>query len=146
MPAVTLKSFARVSRRPPPYHMFETLGERFVYDTSTCRFYRVDEATHAFLNACRAAPADEVARTLVDQGRFPRDTVSSVAHEVDLLAQNGLFDAPDYSISPERFERELEQRYTKPWNKLELALAETCNLPVRTATAGPVGKSFPTRG
>lgn len=115
-------------KRPPAYHTFECLGERLVYDTSSCRFFSIDEPTHAFLDLCRTCSIDEAKKKLLTQGGFSSELIGSVAKEVAVMADHGLFDVPDYSISTELMERELRQRYESPWNKLELALAETCNL------------------
>jgi len=57
-----------------------------------------------------------------------KELIEEIGHEIELLAQHGLFDVPDYSLSEEELERQLEARYAAPWTKLELALAETCNL------------------
>lgn len=119
---------AMTNNHPPPYHAFECLGERFVYDTSSCRFFRIDEPTHRFLDLCRTCSIEEARNILLGQDVFAAEMVKSVSHEVSVMAEHGLFDVPDYSISAEQMERELRQRYATPWNRLELALAETCNL------------------
>jgi uncharacterized protein len=72
----------------------------------------------------------EAKELLVDSGATP-DTAENIAAEVAILSKHGLFDTPDYSISKEKLEKELSYRYNSSWNKLELALAETCNLACR---------------
>lgn len=139
MPSETLK------RKPPPYHTFECLGERFVYDTSSCRFYRIDKPTHQFLDLCRTCSIDEAKSTLLNRGDFSSEAVESVANEVAVMAEHGLFDVPDYSISPEHMERQLDQRYSASWNKLELALAETCNLACKYCYCGTC-RDMPNQG
>lgn len=113
---------------PSPYHTFECLGEMFVYDTSSCRFFHIDELTYQFLNLCRQHSIDEAKNILVGQGKYAPQNIESVAREVAIMAEHGLFDTPDYSISDDSLERQVQQRYQAPWNKLELALAESCNL------------------
>ncbi len=134
-----------MARRPPPYQVFESLGERFLYDTSSCRFCRIDEPTHQFLDICRSRSIAEATQALLGRGIFPATTVDSVAREVAIMRDHGLFDVPDRSISPEDFERQLEQRYTMAWNKLELALSETCNLACKYCYCGTC-RDMPNQG
>lgn len=132
--------------RPPPYHVFECMGERFLYDTSSCRFLRIDEPSRRFLDLCRARPISEAEKLLKAEGEFPPELIAGVAREVALLAEHGLLDAPDYSLAPGRMERELEHRYSTPWNKLELALAETCNLACTYCYCGTCRDIVPSQG
>lgn len=138
-------AIAVTDNRPPPYHAFECLGERFVYDTSTCRFYSIDELTHLFLDLCCTCSIDEAKRIFLDRDDFSSEAVESVANEVAIMAGHGLFDVPDYSISADRMELELRQRYATTWNKLELALAETCNLACKYCYCGTC-RDMPNQG
>ena len=115
-------------RRPPPYHTFECGKLHFVFDTSSCRFFRIDEITRQLLELCKTMPLAEAKETLLSRRHVLPEAVDAVAGEVSLMAQHGLFESPNYTVSPEEFERQLAQRYATAWNKLELALAETCNL------------------
>ena len=119
---------AIVKKEPLPYHLFEYLGEKFVYDTSSCQFFCIDEPMHQFLELCRTYSIDEAKSILQERGCFSPEIVKSVENEVTILSERNLFAVPDYSISTEQMERQLEQRYSTSWNKLELALSETCNL------------------
>lgn len=73
-------------------------------------------------------PLAEAKETLLSRRHVLPEAVDAIAGEVSLMAQHGLFESPNYMVSPDEFERQLEQRYASAWNKLELALAETCNL------------------
>lgn len=132
-------------RKAPPYHIFECLGERFIYDTSSCRFFHIDEPTYHFLDLCRAYSIEEAGSMLLNSNRFQSEVIESVANEVNILKKHGLFDVPDYSISAKSLERELEQRYSTPWNKLELALSETCNLACKYCYCGTC-RDMPNQG
>ncbi len=114
--------------KPPSYHLFECLGERFVYDTSSCRFFRIDEITHDFLSLCRTYAIDETKNVLRVWKGFPSEAVESAAREIAVMRERGLFKVPNYSVGAAEMERQIEQRYATAWNKLELALSETCNL------------------
>jgi len=112
----------------PPYHVFEHSGLNFLYDTKSCKFIFIDSPTRIFLESCLTHSVDEARRILLESQEIPEETLRSIAGEVSVLAQNGLFDRPDYSITQATFEKELARRYEAPWNKLELALSEGCNL------------------
>lgn len=126
---ITEKTSAKSNKAgPPPYHLFECQGLFFVYDTSNCRFFRIDEPTKQFLELCLTSSVAEAKKALLDRGELPADLVENIGREVSVLAKHGLFDIPNYSIGQKQFEQLLGQRYSTAWNKLELALAETCNL------------------
>lgn len=120
---------SKADESPPPYHTFQCLGENFLFDTTSRRYFHIDEITRRFLDVYHTCNSiEETSSILADEG-VPAGTISDIAGEVAVMANHGLFDTPDYSISPKQMEQELKQRYDKtPWNKLELALAETCNL------------------
>ncbi len=134
------------SQQPPPYHTFDCRGEQFVYVTSSRRFFRVDQPTRQFLDLCRTGSIENAAEQMRQSGFFPSEVVTSVACEVALLAEHGLFDAADHAIRTNRLERDLSQRYATPWNKLELALAETCNLACKYCYCGTCRDLVPNQG
>lgn len=136
-----------LANRPPPYHVFEWLGECFVYDTSSCRFMRIDSPTLHFLELCLTHSIEDSRNVLLTGREWTETMVESVAREVNVLAEHGLFDRPDYSISTSHLEKELTQRYdATPWNKLELALAETCNLACKYCYCGTCRNLLPNQG
>jgi len=119
---------AEIKMKVPPYHLFECLGEKFLYDTSSCQFFCVDEPIYHFLELCQVYPITRSLRIFKKEGLYSHDVADKVKDEVVILTKHGLLAEPDYSISTEQMERQLEQRYTASWNKLELALSESCNL------------------
>lgn len=114
--------------RPPPYHTFEAGGTYFLYDTTSCRFFRIDHATHVFLTHCLTGQPEDARQKLQQEYGYSAEEADTIDHEVSLLRQQGLLQIPDYSMSETQFEAQLTHRYETAWNKLELALAETCNL------------------
>lgn len=122
------QSQAKLTGQPPPFHVFEEAGVYFLYDTTSCRFFRIDEPTGVFLGLCLDHTPDEAARIMRDPKGYSPDEVATIAREVELLKQQGLLQAPNYSMSEKEFEAQLTHRYATAWNKLELALSETCNL------------------
>jgi uncharacterized protein len=142
-PASTSPSIARAH---PPYHLFEQAGLHFLYDTKARRFMTIDTATSLFLDRCRSQSVDEACKTLLETGEIPKETVTSIAEEVKVLAEHGLFEQPDYSIPESTFEEKLSERYETPWNKLELALSEGCNLACRYCYCGTCRDLLPSQG
>ncbi len=118
----------RTSPRVQPYKTLEYLDHNFVFDTTSGQFFKIDACTKDFLDLCLSQPIDNAKAQMLKAGNYSNDEIDSVATEIKILAEQGLFKIPDYSISPIQMERELKRRYTTPWNKLELALAESCNL------------------
>ena len=123
-------------KKPPPYHVLECLGEKFVYDTTSCRYLCIDDPTYQFLKLCIKNSIEETKQLLLERKTFTDNVIESVANEITILSANGLFDIPDYSINSTCMEKELQERYSTPWNKLELALAETCNLACKYCYCG----------
>lgn len=118
----------KMNNTPPPYKAFSHEGEYFVYDTSNCVFFHIDEPTYDFLNLCLEYQFECAKKKFVEFNKYDDVTCESVFREVELLGKNGLFNIPGYSITDEVFEKQLEERYNSAWNKLELSLSEGCNL------------------
>ena len=115
-------------QRVTPYHLFTKLGEPFVYVLSTSQFFHIDAPTYRLLDLCLIMPIEDAASQLASETQQSPEEIETIVSEVRFLAANGLFDVPDFSISDDEIERQLDRRYEGPWTKLELALAETCNL------------------
>ena len=85
---------------PPPYHLFICQGEHFVYDTSTARFYRIDALAYRLLEECLTCDLPEAKTRLIAQQAANPEAIEEVAREAAALGELGLFDTPDYRISP----------------------------------------------
>lgn len=128
MNSIVLEDIKKNVKTPPPYKTFSHKGECFVYDTSNCVFFHIDEPTREFLDLCLEYPMDEAKKRFLDLNRYNKSTCESVFNEVEIMGKNGLFTVPNYAISDDAFEKQLEERYNSAWNKLELSLSEGCNL------------------
>lgn len=111
-----------------PYRILEAKKELFLYVTSLHRFFRIDIPTAELLRLCSEHQFEEAKEIFTKQGKFSKNTISEVIIDVAQFAKQGLFKLPDYSISSSTMEKQLEQRYSSAWDKLELALSEACNL------------------
>lgn len=87
------------SGEAPPYHLFKVKDNCFLYDTSACRFYKIDDITYEFLELCLSCDIEEVAHRLKASRKHPEAAIDSVKSEILLLAQNGLFSSPDKQIN-----------------------------------------------
>jgi uncharacterized protein len=112
----------------PSYHLFEKCGEKFVYSLSLNKFFRVDAATYDLLRLALTEPLETAQNLLLERGLYTEQQLEDIVPEVEWLQAYGLGAVPSFSIPQEKVERELTQRYAVPWTKLELALAESCNL------------------
>lgn len=113
------------------YHLFEVMGVKFAYDTGSGRAFRIDDATHRFLELRRGLAADDAARQVAREGLCSEDGGLDLVSEWEWLEMNGFFRARGHRTPPEEAEAQIEQRFTRPRTKLELALAENCNLACR---------------
>ncbi|MCP4639996.1 MAG: SPASM domain-containing protein [bacterium] len=111
-----------------PFHLFRKFDEAFVYSLNANRFMHIDPVTYDFLAECLHSSIDDARRSLVGQEKHPLDAVEEVAEEARVLAAEGFFETPDFAVSAADSERVLEARNASPWKRLELALAEDCNL------------------
>jgi|GEM_PF-635559 len=111
-----------------PYHLFEKFGEKFVYDLTSSTFFHIDEPTYELLGLCLTEPLETAKTRLVNSGAYPREQFDEIAVDIERLRLRGLLGVPDYRVDDQEVERQLAQRYSGAWTKLELALAESCNL------------------
>lgn len=118
-------------RSLPPYHLFEKKGTFFLYDLTSGRFAQIDAPAYDLLACCLNTSLPGARAQLEVQGTYAPETLDEVELGVTLLAERGLFSVPEPPSSEETLERQLDERYDTPWTKLELALAETCNLNCR---------------
>lgn len=124
------KKIEYLENRPPPYHIYECLGEFFVYDTSTKALYNIDKITYYFLKKCLEGKSiSEVRDILISDCSAEKEEIDFIAAEVALLADNGLFDCPEYARNEEFIESWLNERYKNfKITSLTLAMTEACNL------------------
>jgi len=106
------------------YRLLDCAGEKLLYHVGSRRLLQIDEIAYAFLDLCSSLSPEAAKQRLLAEGPYSTEQVESVAHE----AEHGLFDVPDRSLTEESFERQLRGRYATSWNKLQLAVSESCNL------------------
>lgn len=112
----------------PPFFTFKHLGEFFVYDTYNCVFFHIDEPTKDFLDICIQMPFEDAKQAFLSSVKHSGEDKEGIIREVEIMAENGLFLAPNYNLSERSMEKQLKLRYESAWDKLELALSESCNL------------------
>jgi len=112
----------------PPYHLFEKLGECFVYDVMACRFFRIDEATYRTLGLGLVHGIENATSLMKESGEYTESEIDGISAEIESLRSCGFFTIPDFSSTLSDIAVELDSRDHAPRTKIELALAETCNL------------------
>ena len=117
-----------MNKSPLPYQVLTCLGEYFLYSTSLNQFFKIDYPTYVFFKLHLQYSFSETKRLLSEQKLFPANIVDEVSNDVSEIINKGILRIPKFSISDSEFKRQLDHRYTVPWNKLELALTEKCNL------------------
>ena len=120
----------------PPYHVFTKFGEHFVYLLSTAQFFHIDLPAFSLLTLCLEVPLEEAKQRLVQQSVCPPDEIDGAAPETEFLAAHGLFDVPDLALTAREVDRQLETWSRLPRRRLELCLADTCNLACKYCYCG----------
>ena len=123
-----------VDNRKAPFHIFEYDGKYFAYHFALGECVKISEAAFACL---RSWSCDGV----------PDGGGDELRQEFSALASIGFFEpyVPDIP-NEDQFERLLKARYSSSWTKLELALAETCNLACKYCYCGTCRDVVPNRG
>jgi len=111
----------------PPYHVFQCLDDYFVFDTSGCRFYQINELSYHFLKLLQNFPTNEVESMLISDG-YPEALVTETSKGILLIGDQGLFDVPDFTITDVQLEDWLaNMEGIRHWS-IDLMLTEKCNL------------------
>ena len=138
--AGTLKSTIK------PYHLFNVRGENFVFDTTGCRFYRINELTSDFLLLCLAHSVEEAKKILLQTDKYLPENVHATAREISQVGRNGLFLSPSNYISLREAQKGyLEYELSGTVQEIELLLAENCNLACKYCYCA-VSRDLPAKG
>lgn len=113
------------------YHLFESCGERFVFHVASRRFIRLSPLAYEYLELRQSVPHAVAIEALRGRNGHTEEDLSAVGREFSAVSGQDFFAGPDYRLTDEEVERQLARRYAVPWTRLELALAETCNLACR---------------
>ncbi len=110
-----------------PYHLFEVNGEFFVFDTTGCRFYQINEWTSRCLQSCLQNEKTDAKGKMLSEFPERKQEIEQIFFEISALGECGLFDLPE---SVRYSAKELEDEFSKTdfLYSVELMLAETCNL------------------
>jgi len=113
-----------------PYHIFTYRGGQYAFDIETSAVLKLDAPAHAAL-ALRltGAPPDAIAAQLSRD--YGETTAQTVLRELRWLEQRGLFRGPVRIYDDAENEAYIQQLVRMGTNKIELYLAEACNLRCR---------------
>lgn len=113
-----------------PYHIFTYRGSYYAFDIETSAVLKLDAPAHVAL-ALRltGAPPDEIVAQLSRD--YGEATAQTVLRELRWLEQRGLFRGPVRIYDDAENEAYIHQLVRMGTNKIELYLAEACNLRCR---------------
>ena len=114
----------------PPYHLFAYRNNYYVFDIETSAVLKLDAPAHAALTLrSTGVSPDEIVTQLSHE--YGETTVQTVLRELSWLEQRGLFRAPVRTYGDAENEAYIQQLTRMGTNKIELYLAEACNLRCR---------------
>lgn len=112
----------------PDVHLFARKGEHFAHDLSMGQFLRIDKAAYDLLSLNRSMGLHEAARTLARQHNQPAEVLGEVVRELELLKSRGHFGDSVNWLRAEEIESKLSTLQGRAQDKIELCMAESCNL------------------
>ena len=113
-----------------PYHQFQFRGNKYVFDIESSAVMRIDDAAYDALSLRRNGDSvdDNTSKLAAAYGQ---ETADAVLAELDWLEQNGLFRRPATTYDDAENEAYIQRLIRMSTNKIELSLAEACNLRCR---------------
>lgn len=111
-----------------PYHIFECLGQYFVYDISARRFYNIEKAMYELLALCLHHSLLDSIRIMSAEKKYSDITLEYLAETVLALSSKGLFDIPDVQTTTEELMDKIREFERYPLEHLDLFLTDSCNL------------------
>ncbi|MBN1262454.1 MAG: radical SAM protein [Anaerolineae bacterium] len=113
-----------------PYHLFAYRGNHYVFDIETSAVLKLDAPAYdALALRCSGTATETMAATLARD--YDETTARTVLSELHWLEQRGLFRAPVHTYDDTENEAYIQQLVRMGTNKIELYLAEACNLRCR---------------
>lgn len=117
------------STRVSPYHLFKVFDDCFIFDTTGCRFYKVDELTFDFLELRLKYTHKETVCRLQNRKKYSDIDIFNVAKEILFLEKYGLFTQVTTYIDLRHVKREMMHvNISGLLQDVQLMLAESCNL------------------
>jgi uncharacterized protein len=113
-----------------PYHLFEYRGTPYAFDIETNAVMKLDAPAYATLNLRRtgADPEEIQAQLAAEHGA---ETARTVLKELRWLERRGIFRGPVATYDDAENEAYIQHLTRMGTNKIELYLAEACNLRCR---------------
>lgn len=113
----------------PPYHLFRVFQDYFVFDTTGCRFYKIDELVFDFLFLIQTHPRNQIKKCLRSLNKYSEEDILNIVKEISFLRKHGLFDQINTYINLHHAKKEMKKiSISGMLQDAQLLLAETCNL------------------
>jgi uncharacterized protein len=111
----------------PPYHLFRYRGTPFAFDINTSHFLKVSEAAYDYLQARLDGSGDPDAYAAV-AAKHGQEQAEKLKGEMALLRSKGYFKKQAFTYDDRDNEKLIRSLVKRRTNKIELYLAEACNL------------------
>lgn len=113
-----------------PYHLFRYRGNHYVFDVETSAVMKLDAPAYdALALKAEGVSPEGIAARLAE--RHDETTVQTVLKELRWLARKGIFQGPIFTYDDAENEAYIQRLAQMSTNKIELYLAEACNLRCR---------------
>ena len=119
-------------RNVVPFHVFAVRGEYFLFDTTNCRFFRIDRLTHDFLILYASLGLRKAKIIIKENGQTSHEMLERFLVEFKTMREFGLFDTIKSYMNLSSAKRKLKkQDFTHSIQDVQLILTEKCNLSCR---------------
>jgi len=113
-----------------PYHLFQHQGNSYVFDVETSAVMKLDSPAYDALALRREGAADDAIASRL-AATYGEETAQTVLQELAWLNKKGIFRGPVQTYTDQENEAYIQQLVRMRTNKIELYLAEACNLRCR---------------
>ncbi len=118
-----------------PYHLFEHRGSSYAFDVESSAVVKLDCAAHDLLSMrLNRAPADAIANHLT--ATYGAEAAERVTSELSWLNDQGFFAGPVTTYDDDQNESYIQRLARMGTQRIELYLAEACNLRCRYCYVG----------
>jgi uncharacterized protein len=112
------------------YHLFQFRGQKYAFDIESSAVLKVDTPAFDALSLRLTDPSEDAAASAL-AATYGEQMAQNVMGELHWLEQKGLFHGPLYTYDAQDNEDYIQRLTRMSTNKIELYLAEACNLRCR---------------
>jgi uncharacterized protein len=113
-----------------PYHLFQYRGNNYVFDIESSAVVKLDAPAYDALSLRLESATPEAINSHIAT-TYGEETAKTVLQELEWLNKRGIFRGPIHTYTDQENEAYIQQLVRMRTNKIELYLAEACNLRCR---------------